>query len=45
MTFEEIDAAAQELYRLEHGAGWGAVDEGVRNHYRRLAEERTARPQ
>jgi hypothetical protein len=37
MTFEEINAKAQELFKRDQGEGWHAVDETVRSHYRRLA--------
>lgn len=35
MTFEEIDAAARELFEAERPMDfWACVDEGVRNYYR-----------
>lgn len=39
MTAEEIDARARELFKECGGLDmeWGAVDEAVRLHYRRMA--------
>ena len=44
MTFEEIDAAAQRLFRHDNGYGWDAVDECVRTEYRLAAAKNAQQP-
>jgi hypothetical protein len=41
MTFKEIDAAAKAIFAAEghHYLYWYAVDQSVRNHYLKLAQQ------
>jgi hypothetical protein len=42
-TFKEVDAAAKAIFAAEghHYLYWYAVDQSVRNHYLKLAQQAT----